>query len=96
MTFKSIWLTDCLSKEWNAELLLDNITFLTQQYYYMMLPKGYLRRRRIKKKKIAEVLNLAPDRITWRLQRDSFSYEEEFLIRELITELRTNNKITND
>lgn len=50
----------------------------------------------IKWKKIAEVLNLAPDRITWRVKRDSFSYEEEHVIRELIKELRTNNRVDKD
>ncbi len=37
---------------------------------------------------ISERLNLAPDRITWRVQKDSFSYEEENKIRELIKELK--------
>ena len=50
----------------------------------------------LKWKRIAEELNLAPDRVTWRKKHDSFSYEEERVIRELINELRTNNRRNND
>ena len=43
-------------------------------------------------KHIAERLNLAPDRVTWRVKKDSFTFEEEYIIRELIDDIKKNVK----